>query len=157
VTSAKHDAWHRARTKDPAALHVAGQFRFVKFPLSTQRWKQPRRGVNNSRPKVTSVPSRSGRGRIKRVDLSADGGRNWRTARLQEPVLSKALTRFRFDWNWEGSPALVESRAIDETGQVQPSMEGLRAVRGTRSIYHNNAIKTWRVAADGEITNVQTA
>lgn len=98
----------------------------------------------------------SGRGRIKRVDVSTDGGRNWRTAKLQEPVLPKALTRFRFDWNWDGSPALLESRAIDETGHVQPTMAQLRAVRGTRSIYHNNAIKTWRIAPDGEVTNVQT-
>jgi sulfane dehydrogenase subunit SoxC len=97
----------------------------------------------------------SGRGRIKRVDVSTDGGRNWRTAKLQEPVLPKALTRFRFDWNWDGGPALLESRAIDETGHVQPTMAQLRAVRGTRSIYHNNAIKTWRIAPDGEVTNVQ--
>ncbi len=97
----------------------------------------------------------SGRGRVKRVDVSVDGGRNWRQAKLQEPVLSKALTRFRFDWNWDGSPALLESRAVDETGHVQPMLGQLRAVRGTRSIYHNNAIKTWRVAANGEVSNVQ--
>ena len=77
--------------------------------------------------------------------MSIDGGRNWRTARLQEPVLTKALTRFRIDWTWDGSPALLQSRAIDETGYVQPTIRQLRAVRGTRSIYHNNAIQTWRV------------
>jgi sulfane dehydrogenase subunit SoxC len=97
----------------------------------------------------------SGRGRIRRVDVSADGGRNWRTARLQEPVLSKALTRFRMDWTWDGSPALLQSRAVDETGHVQPTINQLRAVRGSRSIYHNNKIHTWRVAANGEVSNVQ--
>jgi sulfane dehydrogenase subunit SoxC len=97
----------------------------------------------------------SGRGRIKRVDVSVDGGRNWQQARLQDPVLSKALTRFRLDWNWDGGPALVQSRAVDETGHVQPSMPQLRAVRGTRSIYHNNAIKTWSVQPNGEVWNVQ--
>ncbi len=97
----------------------------------------------------------SGRGRIKRVDVSTDGGRNWRTAKLQEPVLSKALTRFRIDWNWDGSPALLQSRAVDETGHVQPTIAQLRAVRGSRSIYHNNKIHTWRVAANGEVSNVQ--
>jgi sulfane dehydrogenase subunit SoxC len=97
----------------------------------------------------------SGRGRIKRVDVSTDGGRNWQSARLQDPVLSKALTRFRMDWNWDGGPALLQSRAVDETGQIQPSMPQLRAVRGTRSIYHNNAIKTWRVQPNGEVWNVQ--
>ena len=96
----------------------------------------------------------SGRGRIKRVDVSTDGGRNWRTARLQEPVHTKALTRFRIDWNWDGGPALLQSRAIDDTGYVQPDYRQLRAVRGTRSIYHNNAIQTWRVATSGEVGNV---
>ena len=99
----------------------------------------------------------SGRGRVRRVDVSADGGRNWRTARLQEPVLTKALTRFRIDWNWNGGAALLQSRVSDETGYVQPTYRELRAVRGMRSIYHNNAIHTWRVAPSGEVSNVQVA
>ena len=70
-------------------------------------------------------------------------------------MLSKALTRFRFDWVWDGSPALLQSRCIDETGYVQPSIRALREVRGTRSIYHNNAIQTWQVLASGEVRNVQ--
>jgi sulfane dehydrogenase subunit SoxC len=97
----------------------------------------------------------SGRGRVRRVDVSADGGRNWRTARLQEPVLTKALTRFRIDWTWDGGGALLQSRVIDETGYVQPTYRQLREVRGTRSIYHNNAIQTWRVDPSGEVSNVQ--
>ena len=97
----------------------------------------------------------SGRGKVKRVDVSADGGRNWRTAKLQEPVHTKALTRFRIDWQWDGSPALLQSRCIDETGFVQPTYRQLRAVRGTRSIYHNNAIHTWRIDPSGEVSNVQ--
>ena len=97
----------------------------------------------------------SGRGKVKRVDVSTDGGRNWRTARLQEPVHTKALTRFRIDWQWNGGPALLQSRAIDETGYVQPTYRQLRDVRGTRSIYHNNAIQTWRVDTSGEVSNVQ--
>ena len=97
----------------------------------------------------------SGRGKVKRVDVSTDGGRNWRTAALQEPVLTKSLTRFRMDWRWDGGAALLQSRLIDETGYVQPAISQLRAVRGTRSIYHNNAIKTWKVEASGEVSNVQ--
>ncbi|MBS0569533.1 MAG: sulfite dehydrogenase [Proteobacteria bacterium] len=97
----------------------------------------------------------SGRGKVRRVDVSTDGGRNWRTATLQEPVLGKALTRFRLDWHWDGSPALLQSRCIDETGFVQPKMRQLREVRGTRSIYHNNAIQTWQVDAEGRVHNVQ--
>ena len=97
----------------------------------------------------------TGRGHVKRVDVSTDGGRNWRTARLQTPVLDKALTRFRFDWTWDGSPALLQSRCIDSTGYVQPRMRQLRAVRGTQSIYHNNAIQTWLVDKNGKVHNVE--
>lgn len=99
----------------------------------------------------------SGRGKIRRVDVSTDGGRNWHTARLQDPILSKALTRFRFDWHWDGSPALLQSRCIDETGYVQPTVTQWRAVRGMRSIYHYNAIQTWKVDPDGKVSNVQVA
>lgn len=97
----------------------------------------------------------SGRGKVKGVDVSVDGGRNWRPARLQDPVMSKCLTRFSVDWVWDGKPAIIQSRARDETGYVQPSYPQLRAVRGTRSIYHNNAIQSWRVEESGEVKNVQ--
>lgn len=95
----------------------------------------------------------SGRGRVARVDVSTDGGRNWQHARLDEPVLPKALTRFRLAWQWRGAPALLQSRAIDETGYVQPTREQLLAVRGTNSEDHFNAIHTWRVDSNGEVTN----
>ncbi|MEO5701624.1 MAG: sulfite dehydrogenase [Casimicrobiaceae bacterium] len=97
----------------------------------------------------------SGRGRVKRVDVSTDGGRNWRPATLQEPILPKALTRFRLDWKWDGSRALLQSRVMDDTGYVQPTIRQLREVRGTRSIYHNNMIQTWRLEPSGEVSNVQ--
>ncbi len=97
----------------------------------------------------------SGRGKVRKVDVSVDGGRNWRPARLETPVLSKALTRFNIDWVWDGRPAIVQSRATDDTGYVQPSYRQLRAVRGTRSIYHNNAIQSWLVQENGEVKNVQ--
>jgi sulfane dehydrogenase subunit SoxC len=97
----------------------------------------------------------SGRGKIKRVDVSVDGGRNWREARLETPILSKALTRFNINWTWDGKPAILQSRAIDETGYVQPPIRMLREVRGTRSIYHNNAIQSWKVDINGEVSNVQ--
>jgi sulfane dehydrogenase subunit SoxC len=97
----------------------------------------------------------SGRGKVKRVDVSVDGGRNWRNARLQAPVMDKCLTRFSIDWTWDGKPALIQSRAMDDTGYVQPTYRQLRNVRGTRSIYHNNAIQTWLVQESGEVKNVQ--
>lgn len=97
----------------------------------------------------------SGRGRIKQVDVSFDGGINWKTARIEGPVQNKALTRFNINWVWDGKPAILQSRAIDETGFVQPSYGQLRAVRGTKSIYHNNAIQSWKVVESGEVSNVQ--
>jgi sulfane dehydrogenase subunit SoxC len=97
----------------------------------------------------------SGRGKIKRVDVSVDGGRNWREARMESPILTKALTRFNFNWVWDGKPAILQSRAIDDTGYVQPPIRMLREVRGTRSIYHNNAIQSWKVDTNGEVSNVQ--
>jgi len=97
----------------------------------------------------------SGRGKIGRVDVSVDGGKNWRTARLQTPVLDKCLTRFNIDWTWDGRDVILMSRATDSTGQVQASISAMRKVRGTRSIYHNNAIQSWLVSPNGEISNVQ--
>ncbi|HMV62191.1 MAG TPA: sulfite dehydrogenase [Rhodocyclaceae bacterium] len=97
----------------------------------------------------------SGRGKITRVDVSTDGGVNWRSARIDGPVHGKCLTRFNIDWVWDGRPAILQSRAVDDTGYVQPRYGQLRAVRGTKSIYHNNAIQSWKVAETGEVSNVQ--
>jgi sulfane dehydrogenase subunit SoxC len=95
----------------------------------------------------------SGRGRITGVEVSTDGGASWEQARLQEPILTKCLTRFRVPWRWDGGPARLQSRAIDETGYVQPKRPDLVAVRGLNSYYHYNGIQEWQVAADGAITN----
>jgi sulfane dehydrogenase subunit SoxC len=97
----------------------------------------------------------SGRGKIKQVDISFDGGFSWKEAKLKGLVLDKALTRFSLDWSWDGSPALIQSRAIDDTGYVQPTLAQLREVRGVNSIYHKNSIHTWQVLATGEVKNVQ--
>ncbi len=95
----------------------------------------------------------SGRGRIRQVEVSVDDGGTWTAAQLQDPVLTRALTRFRLPWTWDGRPTMILSRATDETGYVQPSLADLTAVRGLKSFYHNNAIIPWRIAASGEVTN----
>lgn len=97
----------------------------------------------------------SGEGRIARVDVSLDGGRNWATARLEPPVMPKCLTRFYLDWQWTGGEALLQSRAIDERGYVQPTAGELRKLRGVNPIYHNNGIQTWLVNGDGTVENVR--
>jgi sulfane dehydrogenase subunit SoxC len=96
----------------------------------------------------------SGCGKVAKVDVSADGGRSWAAAMLQEPVSSKALTRFRVPWNWDGGPAVLQSRATDESGYVQPSRDALIARRGVRTIFHYNGITSWGVAPGGEVTHV---
>ena len=96
----------------------------------------------------------SGYGKITNVEVSADGGKSWAKAALQSPVLSKALTRFRIPWRWNGGPALLQSRATDETGYAQPTREKMLAARGNRAIYHSNAITTWAVSDKGEVKHV---
>jgi sulfane dehydrogenase subunit SoxC len=94
----------------------------------------------------------SGRGRITRVDVSADGGKTWHAATLDEPVLSKCHTRFRYPWKWDGTAATLMSRATDETGYVQPTLEALMKARGPATQYHYNQMRAWRVTADGAVT-----
>jgi sulfane dehydrogenase subunit SoxC len=96
----------------------------------------------------------SGNGRIRQVEVSADGGQSFAPAALQEPVLPKALTRFRAAWQWNGGPAVLQSRATDDTGMVQPSRAQFVADRGLRGNYHYNAIQSWRIDQAGEAINV---
>ena len=80
---------------------------------------------------------------------------SWREARFTSIVEPRALTRFGIEWEWSGSPALLQSRAVDETGYVQPTYTQLRDARGGSSIYHKNAIHTWKLNSDGSVRNVQ--
>ncbi|WP_193171823.1 sulfite dehydrogenase [Nisaea nitritireducens] len=97
----------------------------------------------------------SGRGTVKEVHVTTDGGRNWHQARIDGPSWDKSMHRFYYEFDWDGSPLLLQSRAVDSTGYVQPTKNELRAVRGENSIYHNNGIQTWHVNANGEAENVE--
>ncbi len=96
----------------------------------------------------------SGRGRIRQVEVSADGGTSWTLAALQDPVLPRCLTRFRAAWRWDGTPAVLKSRATDESGAVQPERDVLVQQRGRNGYYHYNAIVSWAVDDDGTVTHV---
>lgn len=102
----------------------------------------------------------SGRGTIRKVEVSTDGGATWKTAALQGPVLPICHTRFRLPWRWDGKAAILQSRCTDDTGYVQPTLGQLIAARGGAlngpigSIYHLNAIQSWQVANDGKVSNV---
>lgn len=106
-------------------------------------------------PQVLRGLAWSGNGKVKRVDVSFDGGNNWVQAELQGPVIDKALTRFYVPWTWTGETVLMQSRAIDESGYVQPTYQQLHDLRGVNSVYHNNGIQTWRINPDGTVENVR--
>ena len=154
-------AWHtREETSKYTDLMndgVARQFTWVQEAKSVVTSPAPEKPVDGSGSHMISGLAWSGRGKITRVDVSTDGGRNWQTADLQGPVLEKCLTRFQLPWRWGGESALIQSRCIDSTGYVQPTMAQLQDLRGTNSIYHNNAIQTWLVNPSGEVENVRVA
>ncbi len=94
----------------------------------------------------------SGRGKIREVQISTDAGRVWHSARLQAPLLSKCATRFRFMWEWNGKPAVLMSRAIDDTGAIQPDITEANKGRGPYTYYHNNSIRPWHIDSDGRLS-----
>ncbi len=106
-------------------------------------------------PTVLTGVAWSGRGSIPRVDVTLDGGKNWRKARMSGPSFDKSMHRFYYEFDWDGSPLLLQSRAHDSTGYVQPTKAQLRAFRGVNSIYHNNGIQTWHVNERGIAENVE--
>jgi sulfane dehydrogenase subunit SoxC len=87
--------------------------------------------------------------------VTLDGGRNWIQARMDGPSLPKSMHRFYHEFDWDGGPLLLQSRAHDSTGYVQPTKEALREIRGTNSIYHMNGIQTWYINENGEAENVE--
>jgi sulfane dehydrogenase subunit SoxC len=87
------------------------------------------------------------------VEVSVDGGVHWQQAVIQEPVLSKALVRFRFPWEWHGQSALIQSRATDESGRIQPTRQHLIKEKGLNFYYHNNAIQSWLINQEGDVQN----
>jgi sulfane dehydrogenase subunit SoxC len=93
----------------------------------------------------------SGRGRITKTEISADGGKSWQEAQLSEPILPKAVTRFHFPWWWDGKETSLQSRCTDETGYLQPTREELVEVRGLNATDHYNGIKIWYVHKDGKV------
>ena len=113
--------------------------------------------THGSGPLVITGLAWSGHGAITRVDVSKDGGKTWETARLGKPGEKMAMSRFYLDTNWDGTEMFLQSRAMDETGYVQPTKTQLREVRGLNSIYHNNGIQTWWVRGNGEAENVEVS
>jgi sulfane dehydrogenase subunit SoxC len=151
---------HREETSKYTDLLADGRsrrFTWIMDAKSVVTNPSPQAPLRRKGPNVLSGLAWSGRGAIRRVDVSIDGGRNWTTARIDGPVLPMSLTRFYLDMEWDGREMLIQSRAMDDTGYVQPTKDELRKVRGTNSIYHNNGIQTWLVRANGETENVEVS
>ena len=136
---------------DPLANGTARQFSLVMDAKSIiTAPAHPVRLTPNVWTQITGI-AWTGRGKITRVDVSTDGGANWLVAELQEPVVSLAHTRFRLPWKWDGKPAVLMSRAVDETGAVQPTLAEFRAKRGAGTDYHFSYIRAWVVEPDGQL------
>ncbi len=136
---------------------IARQFDFVMGTKSVITGPCPEKPMRARGFREVTGLAWSGYGTITRVDVSFDGGANWQRATLQNPVLPKALTRFRIPWEWTGETVLLQSRAVDDKGHVQPTHTQLLAARGGNAIYNKNSIQTWRVNADGTVDSVQVA
>jgi len=132
----------------------ARQFTFIMDAKSLIT--HPSIGHKLDRPGVYQISGLawSGRGKISKVEVSADGGKTWAEAELQEPVLAKCFTRFRIPWRWNGEQAVLKSRAVDESGYVQPERAALIAERGQHGYFHYNAIVSWAVSPEGDISHV---
>ena len=142
--------WETSKYTDPLPDGTARQFSFemdAKSVITSPA--HPQVLTKGWRP-VSGI-AWTGRGKIARVEVSTDGGRNWHTAALQEPVLSKAHVRFTHMWEWDGRETVLLSRATDETGYVQPTRSELIKVRGIGTDFHFNPIVGARVTPDGRV------
>ncbi len=117
---------------------------------------KPSFGMNMKGPGFYEVSGLawSGSGRVSKVEVSADGGKSWAAAALTAPVLSKALTRFRLAWRWDGRVSTLMSRATDEKGDVQPTRSAWVSQYSPIQFYHFNGIQGWRIEADGTVKHV---
>jgi sulfane dehydrogenase subunit SoxC len=127
------------------------------FPLGVKSViTSPSPGLKLDKPGIYQISgiAWSGEGKVRSVEVSADGGKSWGKAMLEGHVLPKCLTRFRVPWRWSGQPGVLMSRAVDEKGRVQPTRTAVLAARGPGMTYHNNAIQAWRVNEAGSVENV---
>jgi len=152
--------YHREETAKYTDLMADGQareFTFVQEANSVLTNPCPENPLTTRGKVWVEGLAWSGRGRIKHVDVSFDGGVNWHEARFTSIVEPRALTRFGLEWDWSGNPALLQSRAVDETGYVQPTYAQLRDARGVSPIYHKHAIHTLNLNSNGSVVNAQLA
>ena len=127
------------------------------FPMGTKSLiTSPSGQMTLNQPGIYQVTgiAWSGGGSIRQVEVSADGGQTWAEAAIQGHQLDRALTRFTIPWEWNGGEAILQSRATDSRGNIQPTRSEVIASRGTLSFYHNPCIQSWQVDQTGEVKNV---
>ncbi len=154
---ADRPAMSKDETSKYSDLDEDGTARLFTFPMAVKSViTSPSPGVGLRERGVYQISgiAWSGAGRIRKVELSADGGRSWAEAALDTHVLPQCLTRFRSAWRWDGAPAVLLSRATDETGAVQPTRSVAMAGRAPESFYHYNAMQAWAVDEAGALRNV---
>lgn len=158
LTLVEEPAMTRDETAQYTDLLPSGKARQFSFPMQAKSLiTSPSIGMTlPDNPGIYQVTGLawSGNGKISKVDVSADGGKTWVEAELQAPILDKAFTRFSLPWQWQGQYAVLESRATDETGYQQPTREALITERGDNSFFHYNAIVSWEVNEEGEVSHI---
>jgi len=161
--------WLRRIKVGDQPWHIRGETARYTDPMPEGKWRQfsfamecksvitrPSGGMTLKGPGMYEIQGLawSGNGKITAVDVTLDGGKNWREATLEEPIMDKCLTRFQLPWNWDGSPVMIASRAVDSTGYVQPSVQEIAKVRALAGfVQHHNGIFPWSVSASGEVKN----
>jgi len=159
-----YHTWNESMNHSIARADLDGKSRWHHFEWAAKSvitrpsggMKLPRQGY----VQITGL-AWSGGGAVSKVEVSTDGGKSWKEAKLQTPVHTKAHTRFTFDWVWNGEEAVLMSRCTDDQGDVQPTKEelyrswgitGEEANKPARAI-HTNMIQPWKVARDGSVLN----
>ena len=165
VVDQPYNTWNESMNHSITRADIGDKARWYHFQWATKSViTRPSAGMELRRGyvQITGL-AWSGAGKIAKVDVSTDGGKTWREAKIDGAVHSKAHTRFNFDWEWNGQEAVIMSRSTDETGDVQPSREELYRHWGIKDLEHPartthfNAIQPWKVARDGTISDVMFA
>ncbi len=150
-------AMSKEETSKYSDLQTDGSAKLFTFPMGVKSViTSPSPGLQLRGPGLYQVSGLawSGAGRIKTVEVSADGGQSWAAAQLDDHVLPLCATRFRVAWRYNGAPATIMSRATDESGAVQPTRAAVMRGRAAGSFYHMNPIQTWRISVEGQARNV---
>jgi len=169
VVDQPYNTWNESMNHSVSRPDLGGKARWYHFQWGPKSLiTRPSAGMEMRKGyvQITGL-AWSGAGKVAKVDVSVDGGKTWKEAKLDGAIHPKAHTRFNFDWQWNGEEAVIMSRVTDETGDVQPTvaelgqhweipLEDWKKPERPRAI-HFNAIQPWKIARDGSITDAMFA